>query len=409
MKVYNITVFEHQVLKVGTKGFTQKHFESLSKWLFKNQTTEDNSQYFSLVDHGVKFKSWVGILQIGNTYIEVLPKISNQNDSPEVRNEWRNRLCRMLCVTKTLDIRQTENTNQSTFEHTLWEIFYRYYLSLVQDLIKSGLIKSYRHEEANRTALRGKLLFSKQITKNLIHQEKFYTDASVYNRDSLLNQVILKALKIISTSPLIFNDAKSILETFEDIQDIVSKKINWEKVELLKKERKTEKYQYALSFAELIIKGTNPDLNSGFYSVTGIMFDMNALFEKYVAQRMSHFFPNKIFAQKGRRFWETRLAIPDIIYKKNNNESIIFDTKWKKLANKTDIASGDIFQQYVYCKLFGAKKAFLIYPWYSSLDFGEVLFEESISDNDLEILRTSPYNVNDEDTSLGIIFWRWND
>lgn len=407
MKVYNITVFEHQVLKVGTKGFTQKHFESLSKWLFKNQTTEDNSQYFFLVDHGVKFKSWVGILQIGNTYIEVLPKISNQNDSPEVRNEWRNRLCRMLCVTKTLDIRQTENTNQSTFEHTLWEIFYRYYLSLVQDLIKSGLIKSYMHEEANRTALRGKLLFSKQITKNLIHQEKFYTDASVYNRDSLLNQVILKALKIISTSPLIFNDAKSILETFEDIQDIVSKKINWEKVELLKKERKTEKYQYALSFAELIIKGTNPDLDSGYYSVTGIMFDMNALFEKYVAQRMSHFFPNKIFAQKGARFWETRLAIPDIIYKKNNKENIIFDTKWKKLTNKTDISSGDIFQQYVYCKLFSANKAFLIYPWYANLDFGDVLLEESISDNDIGILKTSPYKIKNENTALGIIFWKW--
>ena len=299
MKVHNITVFEHQVLKIGAKGFTQKHFESLSKWLFKNQTTEDNSQYFSLVDHGVKFKSWVGFLQIGNTYIEVLPKISNQNDSPEVQNEWRTRLCTMLSVTKTIDIRQTEKTSQSTYEHTLWEIFYRYYLTLVQDLIKSGLIKSYRHEEENRTALRGKLIFSKQITKNLIHQEKFYTDASVYNRDTLLNQVILKALRIISTNPSIFNDAKSILECFDDIQDIDSKKINWEKVELFKKERKTEKYQYALSFAELIIKGTNPDLNSGYYSVTGIMFDMNALFEKYVAQRMSHFFPNKINAQIG--------------------------------------------------------------------------------------------------------------
>ncbi len=407
MKVHNITVFEHQVLKIGTKGFTQKHFESLSKWLFKNQTTEDNSQYFSLVDHGIKFKSWVGILQIGNTYIEVLPKISNQSDSEEIQNEWRNRLCTMLSVTKTIDIRQTEKTSQSTYQHTLWEIFYRYYLTLIQDLIKSGLIKSYRHEEENRTALRGKLIFSKQITKNLIHQEKFYTDASVYNRDTLLNQVILKALRIISTSPSIFNDAKSILECFDDIQDIDSKKINWEKVELFKKERKTEKYQYALSFAELIIKGTTPDLNSGYYSVTGIMFDMNALFEKYVAQKMSHFFPNKIIAQKGARFWETRLAIPDIIYKKNNNESIIFDTKWKKLTNKTDIASGDIFQQYVYCKLFGAKKAFLIYPWYASLDFGEVLFEESISDNDLELLKTSSYNVTDEDTSLGIIFWRW--
>ena len=409
MKVHNITVFEHQVLKIGAKGFTQKHFESLSKWLFKNQTTEDNSQYFSLVDHGVKFKSWVGILQIGNTYIEVLPKISNQNDSEEIQNEWRNRLCTMLSVTKTIDIRQTEKTSQSTYQHTLWEIFYRYYLTLIQDLIKSGLIKSYRHEEENRTALRGKLIFSKQITKNLIHQEKFYTDASVYNRDTLLNQVILKALRIISTSPSIFNDAKSILECFDDIQDIDSKKINWEKVELFKKERKTEKYQYALSFAELIIKGTNPDLNSGYYSVTGIMFDMNALFEKYVAQKMSHFFPKKIYAQKSKYFWEFHTARPDILYKKNENENIIFDTKWKKLANKTDIASGDIFQQYVYCKLFSAKKAFLIYPWYASLDFGEILFEESISDNDLELLKTSPYNVYDENTSLGIIFWRWKD
>ena len=407
MKVHNITVFEHQVLKVGTKGFNQKHFESLSKWLFKNQTTDDNSQYFSLVSHGVKFKSWVGILQIGNTYIEVLPKISNQNDSEEVQNEWRARLCNMLTVTKTLDIRQTENASQSTYEHSLWEIFYRYYLTLVQDLIKSGLIKTYKHEEENRTALKGKLIFSKQISKNIVHQEKFYTDASVYNRDSLLNQVILKALRIISVSPSIFNDAKSILECFDDIEEISPNKINWDKVELLKKERKTEKYQYALTFAELIIKGTNPDLSSGYYSVTGIMFDMNTLFEKYVAQKMAHFFPNKIYAQKGGRFWETRLAIPDITYKKNKNETIIFDTKWKKLSSKTDIASGDIFQQYVYCKLFSAQKAFLIYPWYASLDFGEVLLEESITDNDLELLKTSPYNVKDENTSLGIIFWKW--
>ncbi|MBP3709334.1 MAG: hypothetical protein J6I73_02850 [Treponema sp.] len=141
-------------MKVDSKGFTQKHFESLSKWLFQNQTTEDNSQYFSLVDYGVKFKSWVGILQVGNTYIEVLPKISNQNDSKEVQNEWRNRLCNMLSVIRTLDIRQTENANQSTYEHFLWEIFYRYYLSLVRDLIKSGLIKTYQHQETNRTALK---------------------------------------------------------------------------------------------------------------------------------------------------------------------------------------------------------------------------------------------------------------
>lgn len=48
----------------------------------------------------------------------------------------------------------------------------------------------------------------------------------------------MKALRIISANPSIFIDAKSILECFGDIQDISSKKINWDKVELLKKERK---------------------------------------------------------------------------------------------------------------------------------------------------------------------------
>lgn len=79
------------------------------------------------------------------------------------------------------------------------------------------------------------------------------------------------------------------------------------------------------------------------------------------------------------------MAIPDILYKNSDSENIIFDIKWKKLASKTDIASGDIFQQYVYCKLFSAEKAFLIYPWYTNLDFGDVLREEVIIDNDIEV------------------------
>lgn len=409
MKPHKITIFEHQILKVGIDGFTQKHLDSLSKWLFKNQTSEDNSQYFSLIDHGVKFKSWVGILQVGNVYIEVLPKISNQNASEEVITEWRNRLCKMLSVTKTLDIRQTEHSNQNTNNHPLWEIFYRYYLSLVQDLIKTGLIKSYKHEEANRTALKGKLLFSKQIKENIVHQEKFYTDASVYNRDSLINQVIFKALRIISSYYAISHDAKSLLECFDDIKNISNKKIDWDKVNLYKKERKTEKYEKALTVAELIIKGTNPDLSSGLYNVTGIMFDMNVLFEKYVAQQMARYIPGRIAAQKGGCFWESRLAIPDITYKKSSSENIIFDTKWKKISIEKDISTADIFQQYVYCKKFNAEKAFLIYPWWNGIGCGEIFYEDNISELIIQDFNPKKYKIENGNNFLGILFWKWKE
>lgn len=409
MKIQPITVFEHQSLKIGENGFTQKHFDSLLKWLFKNKTTDDNSHYFSLVDHGIKFKSWVGILQVGNVFIEVLPKISNQKDSKELQNEWRKRLCEMLSFTKSLDIRQTENSKQNTKSQPLWEIFYKYYFELVQDLIKTGLIKSYKREETNRSSLRGKLLFSQQITKNIVHQEKFYTDATIYNRDSIINQVIFKALRMISSYPSLSHDIKSILENYDDIQDIRPDKINWDKVNYYKRERKTEKYQDALIFAELIIKGSNPDLNTGYYNVTGIMFDMNALFEKYVAQKMSKYLPGKIFAQKGGYIWENRLAKPDIIYRKSSSENIIFDTKWKKISAISEISTNDIFQQYMYCKRFKAKKAFLIYPWYTNFDFGEMILEDSITVETIEVFKLSPYKVADENTALGVLFWKWKD
>ncbi|MBO5483148.1 MAG: hypothetical protein J5978_07495 [Spirochaetaceae bacterium] len=407
MKVENISVYEHQNLKVGTNGFTKKHLDSLLRWQFKQQKSA--SQYFSLIGQGIKFKSWVGILQVGNLYIEILPKISNQNDSTDDVIQWRRRLCRMLSVTKTLDIRQTEKSSQGTFNHSLWEIFYKYYLLLVEDLVKTGLIKSYRKEEKNRTALKGKLNFSKQISKNLIHQEKFYTNSFVYDKDSLLNQIIIKGLRIISRHPSIIYEAKSLLECFEDIQDISTASIDWERVELFKRERKTEKYTSALIFAEMIIKGTNPNLSTGQYNVTGIMFDMNVLFEKYVAQTMMRFFPNKIYTQKASRIWETRLAIPDIVYKKNNQETIIFDTKWKKIITNIDVASQDIYQQYVYCKLYSANKAFLIYPWYNGIENNNLLLEEKITSEDIELFKTSPYRIKNENTSLGIIYWKWRD
>ncbi len=408
MKVCKITVFEHQPLKVGTKDFTQKHLDSLSKWLERNQTTEDNSQYFSLIDHGVKFKSWVGILQVGNLYIEVLPKISNQDgSSKDVQDEWRNRLCKMISFTKTLDIRTTEQSSQNTKSQPLWEIFYRYYLSLVQDLIKSGLVKSYKHEIANRTSLKGKLIFQKQITKNVVHKEKFYTDASVYNRDTLVNQVLFKALRLISKYPSISFESKSLLENFEEITDKKPQQVDWNKIQQAKTARKTASYSDALTFAELIIKGTNPDFNSGLYDVVGIMFDMNKLFEKYVAQKLAAAFPGKISAQNGGYIWKNRRAIPDIIYKKSASENIIFDTKWKRISDEKDIASADIFQMYVYCKRFNAKKAFLVYPWHSDLPFGQTVQEDCIEDGILH-LSDEKYKSPCDDTGLGIVFWKWN-
>jgi len=69
----NITVFEHQSLKIGN-GLNEDQFSALQKHYGINGVP-----YYSLIHNGVKFNEHVGVLQIGNTTIEILPK-AEKND-----------------------------------------------------------------------------------------------------------------------------------------------------------------------------------------------------------------------------------------------------------------------------------------------------------------------------------------
>lgn len=44
---------------------------------------------------------------------------------------------------------------------------------------------------------KGKLSFNKHITKNIVHKEKFFVQHRPYQKDHLLNQILLKAIKLI--------------------------------------------------------------------------------------------------------------------------------------------------------------------------------------------------------------------
>ena len=72
MKIEPIRIFEHESLKIGEKGFTEKHLKLLSKYLGDKEG--DDFPYYSLINNGVKFKQYVGVISVGDIQIEVLPK-----------------------------------------------------------------------------------------------------------------------------------------------------------------------------------------------------------------------------------------------------------------------------------------------------------------------------------------------
>ena len=70
-----ITIFEHQKLKVGEQyngvTFTNKHLEALERFY------GNGALYFNLIHRGVQFNNYVGVIQVKNLTIEILPKADN--------------------------------------------------------------------------------------------------------------------------------------------------------------------------------------------------------------------------------------------------------------------------------------------------------------------------------------------
>ena len=153
-----IKVFEHQFLKLGG-AFKKHHLEAFSRL---NALHDDC--YFDLRYNGLKFKNYVGVIQVDGLTIEILPKIDSHEEDKEL---WQGVLIDMLKATKKLKVQQVGNANVSRQNIHLLDIYFEWFLREVELLIRQGLIKQYYRETKNVKALKGKLEFSGHIQKNL--------------------------------------------------------------------------------------------------------------------------------------------------------------------------------------------------------------------------------------------------
>jgi 5-methylcytosine-specific restriction enzyme subunit McrC len=84
---HKIQVFEHQTLHYGRMyndvGFTVNHFNALAKL---NELHEN--KYFTVVHKGIKFAQYVGVVQIEDLCIEILPKADNDSDDKKSGKEF---------------------------------------------------------------------------------------------------------------------------------------------------------------------------------------------------------------------------------------------------------------------------------------------------------------------------------
>jgi len=353
-----IQIFEYETIQIGQNGLNNTHFQSLVQF-----NEQHGNKYFTVGYNKITFSQYVGVLQVGNLIVEILPKADRQNN----QEKWRGVLLHMLRKCGYLKLEHVSHALLRLHTHSLVDLFLYTFIAEVEYLTRTGLVKKYRRVSGSTAALKGRIVFPKQIPQQLIHKELFYTNYSYYSVDNIYNQILKKAIKVIENTarnPRLIGESKKLQLYFEDVKTI---DVNRRTFQKLTYDRKTESYQKAIELAELIILNQSPGIRSGTYSVLSFLFDMNRLFEKYILfelKKAEHLFENvSVEGQLGKQFWKHRRIKPDIIITDgtNKNRSVIVDTKWKLLESNNP-SDEDLQQMFTYNIHFGTTKSILLYP-----------------------------------------------
>ncbi|MBK6819807.1 MAG: hypothetical protein IPG85_09580 [Bacteroidetes bacterium] len=202
-----IQVYEFDKLKLSNDTISETCLKTL-----QSHYGDKGVPYYNLIHNGVSFNNFVGVLQVKDVTIEVLPKID------KLEADWKNLLIKLLHYTGEIDVDATEFSNlkmNKLFARIIFSIF----VKECEYLLHRGLIKKYRKQQGNLYSLKGSLQFSQNISQNLVHAERFYTKHTVYDMQHLIHQILMEAMYVIqmvSNSSNIHTSINKLLLNFPE-------------------------------------------------------------------------------------------------------------------------------------------------------------------------------------------------
>jgi len=366
-KANSLRVFEYEsiVWKEGRRyhreGFKKDHYEAFESYFLAHEKTP----FFELIPHGVRFKSYVGAIHIGKLTIEVLPKVDRNAESENDATQMQRVLLDMLKECTLLTAKETGHAPLKLRANSILHLYFELFLTEVEHLQRRGFFKQYRSREGQQKSLKGALFFSKHLSVNLVHKERFYTRHATYDHNHLVLQILHEALCLIDqiADSALLGDAIGRLKlNFPEVDRL---RVNAAHFVRIPTSRKTEPYRKAIEIAKLLLLNFRPDISAGHNDMLALMFDMNVLWEEFILRKLQRAASTEfqVLGQRSKPFWETKTIRPDIVLisRKEPSTTWVIDTKWK-VINSHQPADDDLKQMYVYNHHWEAQRSMLLYP-----------------------------------------------
>lgn len=339
-------------------------YEFITNEELKNHiiNTTELHKYFTLDWKDLKAKQYCGILNFDNQDFYILPKISNHNDEQNL-----NIFIYMLMYAYDVKLSNEQIASCANQEHTILEVFVQMFAINLLNELKKGLYKEYLTKQDNLPVLKGKYLINENLKYNFT-KNKIYCEYDEFSSNNSLNQFFLYAVKYLQK----FVRDKKLLKQCELIFDEIEyKSVDINRVETINFNRLNVRFKTSFEIALLLLRQSIPLFHKDKKSFA-FLFDMNVLFEKFIA-RMAKELDNNGKIQNKDNFGDLTLK-PDIILKNQ-----IIDTKYKKLDSLNDIKQGDKLQAFSYGINYKIENVMLLYPKHlDNINYDLVLGKERI-------------------------------
>ncbi|MDD4274630.1 MAG: hypothetical protein PHG14_13020 [Desulfobacter postgatei] len=370
-----ITLIEHESLPIvaqrsyGQKAITGEQAKALEK--IERQLPP---QAYSWGHRSIKFAQYCGVISLGPLSVEILPKIYGRETEP---GACRKALIKMLIRARQLKAQRGGTANIALQKHALLDVFILNFCDQLHAELMQGMIRSYTERNENISVLRGRLRIEQQFKYNLSHKEKLYCRYDELSCDNPHNQVIKYVLRIMRNLPTGIMASKQLTELLMRFDAVSDVKADLQIIDSLSFNRATFRYEQIIMQCRWFIQGLHPDVLIGDNACLSLLFDMNKLFESYVANifrklawtqglRLREQGPQKYMVCRVDSNEQLFLMKPDMVFLDNSNHfESIADAKWKLLDDrekKMGISQADLYQMAGYATRYKVTRLALIYP-----------------------------------------------
>lgn len=385
MKQYTIREYmgftRNGPLRAGMISLPEHAFDQLEQFILSNREERSGTQPLELMSLSAKpsvgkvitAKNYVGVITTRDgTEIEILPKLTLEGDDSD--QAVRKVFLTMLRTVQEAPFKTFRTAHLNTSRMRLLDLFVRMFLDEAHRLIQRGLKSDYALTQDNETCVRGKIVFSEHIRKNLLHRERIFVEYDVFSVDCPENRLVKSTavyLQRHATDLQNRKDLRIVLSVMDQVP--VSKHVEQDFLRC-GQSRSMADYRRLLELCRVFLQGKSFTAFSGGEAALALLFPMERVFESYVAEVLRRNLDSRQYRvhvqAKGKYLFELprkQFALrPDLVIEDlNRGERTVLDTKWKLLSpqwHNYGISQADMYQMYAYQKEYQAKQTVLLYP-----------------------------------------------